>query len=157
MRDKCKQFAMRMIEASLDDHYLKKQEERAKIVYDEMAIASTDDALKADKINGFVAALQGKISGAVYEQQKDETLKLIENELSPMIDELLTEEEAIELYAFISTPTGGKVFRNLDLVRDCVLKGRSMLATSIITAWDDIRVTQMIDEYIRSLGEEPRE
>jgi len=154
MKKKCKDFIMKIIESSLDDHYVKVQQERCKAVLSSDCFSSLNNHPKAGQVNDFVAQLMQHISHVIYDENKDRILSLINVNISSLVDDLLTEPESVELYTFISTEVGQKVFRNLDLVRDCVLKGRNILAAAIIMAWSSPSVAETIQTYIDSLEKE---
>lgn len=154
-KEKCRLMILKLVETSLEDHYSGDgHKERCKNVLALDAFAHLRDRPNAAAINEFVGALMQRLAKECWEAKKTEVYSLIETEMGTLVEELLTEEEAQELLAFGTSQTGQKVFRNLDLMRNVIAKGRNIMTGEIVMSWSDPAVSMEIDRFINNLGEE---
>jgi hypothetical protein len=107
------------------------------------------------KVNNFASDLLSKIGRKVYEDNKTAVYDALHKEMGSLLDELFTNEESNELYEFISTNTGRKLLRNLDLFRDAYLLSTKILVSMTIQAWGDPRIADLINDFIDELEDEP--
>lgn len=152
-KDKCVVMIRELIEQSLEDHYCRGHADRCKNVLAMDAFANLRDHPHAPKINAFVGNVMQEISKEKYAKHKDIVLALILEEVKGLVFDFLSEEEAKDLHTFGTSPTGRKVFRNLDLLRSAIQKGRNVLIAEIITAWSTPEVAEKINDYIESISE----
>jgi len=92
-----------------------------------------------------------KIATDKYEIHKEKVTALITLEVKSLVEDFLSEEEAKEFYEFGTSKTGRKVFRNGDLFRSAVQKGRNILVAEIISEWSKPYVADAISEYIEKI------
>lgn len=154
-KEKCRMMVVKLVEMQLDDHYSGDgHKERCRGVLAADAFAHLKNRPHSEKINDFVAVLMQKIARDKWEARKEEVLSIIDTHVGNLIEEVLDDEEANEFYRFGVSPTGQKVFRNLDLMKNAISKGRNIMAAEIIRAWDDPFVAEQIDQYIESLDDD---
>lgn len=149
-KQKLRTMVIKLVEASLDDHYSGVgHKERCKGV---LAMdAHLKDHPKSAEINNFVAELMQKLAGDAWKANRHRVISIAISEIDHLIEELLTNDEAEEVLVFGSSPTGQKVFRNLDLLRNGISKARNLMTAEVITSWSKSEVAEQIDDYIESL------
>jgi hypothetical protein len=151
---KCLEMIVKLVETSLNDHYSGDgHRERCKNVLALDAFAHLKDQPNGEKINDFVALVMQRIAKEQWSLNKKLTMEIITAELKSLIEDLLTDDEAAELYTFGSSQTGQKVFRNLDLMKAAIAKGRNIMTASVIGAWSQPEVDDEINGFIQSLNE----
>lgn len=153
-KTKCLEMLIRAIESSLDEHYSGEgHRERVKNVIALDAFAHLKEQPNAAKINNFVSSVMQRVAKDQWGLHKKLVMQLIISEMKSLIDDLLTEEEAAEFYTFGKSETGQKVFRNLDLMKAAVAKGRNIMTASVIGAWSQPEIEEEINAYIQSLND----
>ena len=151
-KQKLRAMVIKLVESSLDDHYSGNgHKERCKNVLAMDAFAHLKDHPKSSDINDFVADLMQNLAKEAWERSRQRVIYIALGEIDHLIEELLTDVEAEEVVAFGSSLTGQKVFRNLDLLRNGILKARNVMTAEVISAWNDPQIADAIDNYIEGL------
>lgn len=145
---------MQFVESSLDDHYTGGLSAEYKDVLSEV---DENENIDSAKVNLYASNLMKDICDRVYREHKEETLEKIKKSIESIIDEIFSIEEMEEIYKFVATQTGKKLFRNIDLIKSCVDEGRKIMSISIITEWSKPDVTKKISDYIKYIEEEEEE
>jgi hypothetical protein len=127
---------------------------RMEALFQNEAMAHLAERENAQKVSEYVMSLMLSIARKVAAEHLDDVMTLIINDVRDWVDEILTEDEARQVYDFSVSEVGQKLLRNIDLFKESYAKGSIVLAAEIAAEWSRPEVADMIAAFIESLDED---